>query len=256
MDAHQILWITTFIMLGGGLLILATGKHRTAAEGLQTVLHGIVPIIAACLYFAMATGQGLVVLPTDAALATGGHATRIFYFARYIDWTFTTPLLLLSLGLTAMHGGHKRAGLLLGAALADVIMIGAAFVFGASETGWTKWTWFIVSCAAFLGVYYVIWLPQLRANMLARDDVRTNYRRHAAILSVVWLIYPLILAVSPDGLNIASDTVSVLVIAVLDVVAKVLYGLMAVAADAKTTTRDLAEPHVADGVQSPRQLAA
>lgn len=242
MTSNTILWVTTFIMLAGGLAILAKGKRRTPSENLQTVLHGTVPIIAACLYFAMATGQGLVVLPTDAAVASGGGGgTRIFYFARYVDWTFTTPLLLLSLGLTGMHAGQKRTGLLAGAAIADVMMIGTAFVFAASEIGWMKWSWFIVSCAAFLGVYYVIWMPQMQANAIERGDVRSAYRRGASILSGLWFLYPVVLLLAPDGLNVLGDAWSVLAIAVLDVLAKVAYGFMSVASDEAITDRDLAE---------------
>lgn len=242
MTSNQILWVTTLIMLAGGLFILATGKRRTQAEGLHTVLHGIVPLIAACSYLAMATGQGLVTLPTVAAVAAGQTTpTRLFYFARYIDWTFTTPLLLLSLGLTAMRHGPKRHSAIVGAVLADVMMIITAFVFGSSLQDWTKWTWFIVSCAAFLGVYYAIWKPQMEANATQRDDVQSTYRRNASILSVVWLIYPIILAVAPDGLNVVSDATSVLVIAILDVIAKVIYGYMSVKSDTQATDRDLAE---------------
>ena len=240
MDSHTLLWLTTFIMTGGGLLILITGKRRTPSEELHTVFHGIVPLIAACSYFAMANGQGAVILGADAA-AAGTGAGRIFYFARYVDWTFTTPLLLITLCMTAMHSGQKRAGAIAGAVLADVMMILTAFFFGASEVAWIKWTWFIISCAAFLGVYYVIWVSQMQANALERDDIRTTYRRNAVILSVLWLIYPVILAVAPDGLNYIGDTASVLLIGILDVVAKVVYGLMTVASDAKATDRDLAE---------------
>ncbi len=242
MNSNYILWITTIIMLAGGLLILATGKRRTSSEGLHTVLHGVVPIIAACSYLAMATGQGLVTLPVvQAVLAGHPTPTRVFYFARYIDWTFTTPLLLVSLGMTAMRHGPKRHGAIVGAVLADVIMIVTAFIFGSSLVEWTKWTWFIVSCAAFLGVYYVIWKPQMEANATQRDDVQMTYRRNASILSLVWLIYPIILAVAPDGMNIISDAASVLAIAILDVIAKVIYGYMSVKSDTAATDRDLAE---------------
>ncbi len=240
MDSHNLLWLTTIVMAGGGLLILMTGKRRTPSEELHTVLHGIVPLIAACSYFAMANGQGAIILPANAA-AAGTGAGRIFYFARYIDWTFTTPLLLVTLSMTAMHAGEKRAGAIAGAVLADLLMILTAFFFGASEVAWIKWTWFIISCAAFLGVYYVIWISQMQANALERDDIRTTYRRNASILSVLWLIYPIILAVAPDGLNYIGDTASVLAIAILDVVSKVVYGLMTVASDSKATERDLAE---------------
>lgn len=240
MDSHTLLWLTTLIMTAGGLLILLTGKRRTPAEELHTVLHGIVPLIAACSYFAMANGQGAIILGADAA-AAGNGAGRIFYFARYIDWTFTTPLLLVTLSMTAMHAGTKRAGAIAGVVLADLMMILTAFFFGMSEVAWIKWTWFIISCAAFLGVFYVIWVSQMQANALERDDVRSSYRRNAAMLTVLWLVYPVVLAVAPDGLNYIGDTASVLLIAIVDVVSKVVYGLMTVASDAKTTERDLAE---------------
>ncbi len=249
MSANVILWITTFLMLFGGLGILAKGKRRTSSEFMQTMLHGTIPLIAACSYLAMATGQGLVLLPTDNAVAAGsGGATRIFYFARYIDWTFTTPLLLISLGLVATHAGPKRPALLAGAVIADVMMILTAFIFGASETDATKWTWFAISCIAFVAIYYVIWLPQLKASDSERDDVRSSYRRSATILTVLWALYPFVLLVAPDGLNVAGDAITVLGIAILDVLSKVVYGFISISDDAATTDRDLTETGAPIGV--------
>ncbi len=242
MTSNSILWITTIVMVCGGLFILLTGKRRTPSEGLHTILHGIVPIIAACAYFAMATGQGLVLLPVTAADGTvTAGATRIFYFARYVDWSLTTPLLLIALSMTAMHANHKRAGLVAGAVLADVMMIVTGFAFGASEVPWMKWTWFLISCVAFVGVFYVIWISQMEANALERDDVRATYRRNATILTVLWLAYPVVIGLAPDGLNILGDTISVLLIAILDVIAKVVYGYMTLVSDKSATDRDLAE---------------
>ncbi len=249
MDSHTILWLTTLIMTGGGLLILMLGKRRTPSEELHTVLHGIVPLIAACSYLAMASGQGAIILGANAAAAGTG---RIFYFARYIDWTFTTPLLLVTLSMTAMHAGEKRAGAIAGILLADVMMILTSLFFGASEVAWIKWTWFIVSCAAFLGVFYVIWISQMQANALERDDVRATYRTNASILTVLWLIYPVLLAVAPDGLNYISDAAAVLSIAIIDVASKVVYGLLTLSLDAKITERDLAE----SGRSTPLRRAA
>ena len=156
--------------------------------------------------------------------------------------------------MTAMHNGPKRAGTILGVILADVMMIVTAFAFGASETPGTKWTWFIVSCAAFLGVYYVLFVPHMQANASERDDVQSTYKRNAAILSIVWLIYPFILAVAPDGAGIISDSAAVLGIAIIDVVAKVVYGLLAVVEDTKATDKDLAEDPMM-GKVSPRRSA-
>lgn len=241
MTSANLLWITAAIMTAGGLAILLLGKQRTRTEQLQTVTHGIVPLIAACSYFAMATLQGAVTLPVDpSAVATlGDH--RIFYWARYADWTFTTPLLLLSVSVTAMRAGPRSPGAILGVILADLMMIVTAFAFGLSVTPWLKWSWFGISCAAFLGVYYVLWGPNLQANKLERDDTRKDYRLNASILSVLWFLYPFVLAASPDGLGLVGDATGILGIAILDVLSKVAYGLLAVVNDTKATDRDLAE---------------
>ena len=244
MDSRFWLWLTTAIMLVGGLAILAIGKRRTSSEELHTALHGIVPIIAACSYFAMAVGQGAITLPV---LGAPEGTTRIFYYARYIDWSFTTPLLLTTLAMTAMHAGKKRSGIIVGVILADVMMIATAFFFGLSEILWIKWTWFVISCVAFLAIYYVIWKSQVEANSVERDDVRSNYKRNASILTVLWFIYPIILFFAPDGLRVFSDAFSVFCIAVLDVVSKVVYGLMTTLSDTKTVDRDLAETRTTTG---------
>jgi bacteriorhodopsin len=244
MDSSGWLWLTTAIMLIGGLGILVVGKRRTKSEELQTVLHGIVPIIAACSYFAMATGQGAVILPVHTSASTIDGA-RIFYFARYLDWFITTPLLLVSLAMTAMHAGTKRTGAIVGIVLADIMMIVTSFFFGASEISSLKWLWFIVSCAAFLGVYYVIWVSLMQANRDERDDVQTAYRRNATILSVLWLIYPIVLLFSPDGLYAISGTAAIVCILILDVLSKVVYGFLSIASDSKIADRDLSDAYTA-----------
>ncbi len=237
MDSQTWLWLDTILMTVGGLAILAIGKQRTSGEQAHTIYHGIVPILAACSYFAMAVGQGAVSIhqgPADAG------TTRLFYFARYIDWTFTTPLLLLSLAHTAMHSGMRRGGMVAGLLISDVLMIVTAFLFGASTVEWVKWTWFLVSCVAFLGVFYVMWVPMLRENAMESAEARSDYRRNAAMLSVLWLVYPLILAVSTDGLGTINSTQSVAAVAIIDVISKVAYGLLTVISTTRLVTSDLA----------------
>ncbi len=224
MSAQFWLWLDTILMLAGGLVILAVGKQRNGHEQSHTIYHGIVPIIAACSYFAMAVGEGSVFLPLGTTESTG----RLFYFARYVDWTFTTPLLLLSLASTGMHSGMRRGGMVAGLLLADILMIVTALFFGLASVFWIKWTWFLVSCAAFLGVYYVIWVPLLHENQSEEPKVQSDYRRNAVILSVLWLIYPLILAVSTDGLGLISSALGVALIAIIDLVSKVAYGLLTI----------------------------
>ena len=229
MDTHTLQWTGAAAMAAGGALILRVGQRRTASEETQTIIHGIVPLVAACAYFAMASGQGSAVLRDG----------REFYFLRYADWLVTTPLLLLSLALAALHEGPRRHGLIGGLLLADAMMIGAGFAFGASTAPAVKWTWYAISCGAFAAVLYVMWRPLLRANAAERDDVRAEYRRDVLVLTGLWLAYPLVIIPAPDGLGLISEALATGLLLVLDLLSKVAYGLLATKGDAGVTARDL-----------------
>ena len=231
------LWLGFAGMSGGAALILLTGGAKTPKEGLTTILHSVVPIIAACSYFAMAVGQGSIPRPN---LVPGADPQFNFYFARYVDWAFTTPLLLTALTMTAMHSGLRRPGLLVGIILADLLMIVTALFFGLSAVPWIKWTWFVISCGAFLAIYYVIWGPLREEAAHQRADVRATYATNATILSVVWFIYPVILLLDPEGLRIIGSTTGVLCITLLDLTAKVLYGLFSTARHSRIADADVA----------------
>ena len=73
-------------------------KNKTLSEQGDSIAHFLVPMVALTLYLLMALGHGSVVRPSG----------RVFYYARYIDWSITTPLLLLSLVSGAVEG-HTRS---------------------------------------------------------------------------------------------------------------------------------------------------
>ncbi len=58
---------------------------------------------------------------------------------------------------------------------------------------------------------------------------------------MVWFIYPIILAIGTDGLKYIGPTATTAGIAILDLVAKVAFGLLAVTSRAKIVDRDLNE---------------
>ena len=231
------LWLDAILMAGGGALLLAIGKRRTPHEEAHTALHGVVPFIAACAYFAMAVGQGQFSLP----IAGAGGVARDFYYARYIDWLFTTPLLLVALSMTAVHAMPRRHGTVAAMLVADVMMIVTAFLFGVSVSPELKWTWFIISCAAFLPVYWVIWRPLDEEARIERDDVRKAWRTEATMLSVLWFTYPVILLISTDGLGLVGSTASVALIAIVDLLTKPVFGFVAIRNQSRIVERDLAE---------------
>lgn len=222
-------WIGTIGMALGAVVIAGISKMRTQDEEGHKVIHTIVPILAAVSYLSMAFGQGGVRI-----------GERTFWFARYVDWSATTPLLLLALSMTALHGAHRRRGLVAALLGADALMIVTGLFSGLSEDPAHRWTWFIVSCGAFVAVYAVLFGP-LRREALARDpERRTAYAQDAIVLSALWLLYPVIVLLGPDGTAVWSPVTTTALIAVVDLLAKVAYGIMATRGTTKATNGDLA----------------
>ena len=223
------LWVGTLGMLGGSCLLFIMGGTRTQDEEGHTLAHGLVPLFAAIAYFSMAVHQGAITL----------SGNREFLFARYIDWSVTTPVLLLALSMTALHGAHRRAGLVAGLLLADAVMILTGLFFGLSDDPLAKWTWYITSCVAFLAVYYVLFVP-MRKEAQARDDARRDaYARNLPILTVLWLLYPIVVVLGPDGLGWWSATLATACITIIDLLAKVGYGFLSMAGTKRVTDGDL-----------------
>lgn len=207
------------IMSLASLAIYARGSKEPPSRH-HTLLHATVPFIAATAYLAMTFGIGTLIKPD-------GSAT---YVARYLDWSVTTPILLAGLVLVAFHerGRTGEVGGYLTAIIAlDVLMILTGLISSLVPPSPVKWVWYGWSCAAFAGVLYLLWGP-LRAMAVGRGDALGGaYLRNMAALSVVWVLYPVVFLVGPEGLGIISDPASVWTILVLDVAAKVAYAFYA-----------------------------
>ena len=227
------------------MLLFLLGGTRTQDEEGHTLAHGLVPLFAAISYLAMALHQGSMTLPFSV-----GTGDREFLFARYIDWSVTTPTLLLSLAMTALHGAHRRAGLVTGLLASDVVMILTGLFFGMSVDPFAKWMWFITSCVAFLAVYYILF-GAMRKEASARDSERKSaYGRNVLILSCLWLLYPIFVFLGPDGIYAWSATLTTAVIVILDLTAKVVYGFIAMAGSKKMTDADLARGEISPAMIS------
>jgi bacteriorhodopsin len=207
------------VMSLASLAIYAKGSKAPPSSH-HTLLHASVPFIAATAYLAMAFGIGTLI-------KDDGSAT---YFARYADWTFTTPILLSSLVLLAFHERGKTGevgGYLTAIIVLDVIMIETGVISSLAEAPVVKWVWFLWSCVAFLGVLYMLWVP-LRAMAVERGHaLGTAYTKNVTFLTVIWFLYPIVFLIGPEGLKIITDPASVWAILIMDIVAKVIYAFYA-----------------------------
>jgi bacteriorhodopsin len=209
------------VMSLASLAIYAKGK-KTPPSQHHTLLHATVPFIAATAYLAMAFGIGT---------AIGGDGTAT-YFARYADWAVTTPILLSSLVLLAFHERGKTGevgGYLTSIIVLDVLMVATGLISSLAQAELTKWIWYAWSCAAFLGVLYLLWGP-LHAMAVERGSaLGVAYSKNVSFLTVIWLLYPIVFLIGPEGLKIITDPASVWAILIMDVVAKVVYAFYAAA---------------------------
>merc|ERR1719198_2712419 len=131
--------------------------------------------IASLAYLAMATGNGVYVRPFDG---------REFFYARYIDWTFTTPLQLLDI-LGFAGASQDTVSWMLGA---DLLMIIAGLI-GAFLDGNEKYYFWFFGMAMFIPILYML-VTGLKANLPADPAVQAVYGRIAMLTAVTWSCYP------------------------------------------------------------------
>lgn len=218
---ETVLWLGTAGMALGAVIIAAIGFRLPNHERHHVTASFFVCAIAACAYFAMATGTGTWMV--------GGEPV---FYARYLDWLVTTPLLLLGLltvGLAPVTGGGEAArtrnGLIGWVLGADVLMIATGLVASLRQDSDDRWVWYAISCVFFLLVLWALFSP-VRAHLDAK--MTPLYTRLLGILTVLWFIYPILWVLGTEGTGALDLTGEIIVFAIIDVLAKVGFGIVLV----------------------------
>jgi bacteriorhodopsin len=193
------------------------------------LVAGVVCLIASLAYLTMATGNGWYAKCDDG---------RMFFFARYIDWIITTPLLIHALahfGNYTDENWHFCVG-------CDVIMIVAGLI-ASTISGGAKWLFFAISMLAFLPVIYYVCEHKDEIDNRTRNPNHGfvvansaadavylpyiwffgNYKLIADLTALAWFLYPIvwILAEGTGKLSVSGEAIFY---AILDVIAKGLFG--------------------------------
>lgn len=170
---------------------LLTGAQ---SKRLYHVVTTMITIIAALSYFAMANGDGVsyhhvVVRESHKHVPdTEKDIYRQVYWARYVDWSLTTPLLLLDLALLAGLSG----GAIFMTIAADVVMIltGLFAAFGSEESP-TKWGWYAIACIAYLVVIWQLVYHGRSAATAKGGKVGNFFAAIGGFTLVIWTVYPM-----------------------------------------------------------------
>ncbi|GCE16126.1 bacteriorhodopsin [Tengunoibacter tsumagoiensis] len=213
--ASTTLWITALIMILGTLAF--TFRSFRAATRIKHFYYvaGLVTLIAATLYMLMASGYG-----------SSFQNSHLFVYGRYIDWTFTTPLLLLDLALIALPRNFpNRLAVIATVIGADVYMILTGLVATGIRSD-IRWAFFGVSCAGFFAILYFILVKMTPEANMRTYEVQRHYRTLSVTLMALWFCYPIVWALGGEGFGILNFSAEVILYAVLDIAAKVGFGFL------------------------------
>jgi len=209
-------------MFLGMLYFIARGWGETKRNRQEFYIVTIfITAIAFVNYLAMALGFGLT------TITLGGEEVPI-YWARYTDWLFTTPLLLIDLGLLA-GATREELSSLVGL---DVLMIATGAIAtlsagpGALTEGARRIVWWGISTGFLLVLLYMLYGSLDEKASRLSGDAASTFSTLRTLIVVVWLVYPVWWILGTEGLRIVPLYVETAGFMVLDLVAKVGFGII------------------------------
>ncbi|KAI1452015.1 bacteriorhodopsin [Annulohypoxylon moriforme] len=232
-------WYYTVCSVMGLATLIFMGLSFRRPQG-DRVFHYItagITSVACIAYFAMGSNLGQVpisaefVRPSSRLVRSAG--SREIFYARYIDWVITTPLLLLDLLLTA----GVPTPTILATLLADEIMIATGLIGALTRTTykWGFWTFGMI--ALFFIAYELLFDARRHAQRLGGDANKT-FLMCGVFLLFIWFLYPIAWGLSEGGNVIHPDGEAVFY-GILDILAKPIFGLLLIWGHRRTTSSQL-----------------
>lgn len=112
---------------------------------------------------------------------------REVYWARYVDWSITTPLLLLDLAFLA---GLSGANILV-AVVADVIMILTGLFAALTIDTNAKWGYYAIAIIAYLVIIYQLGINGRHVVQSKDNKTATFFAAIGGFTLVLWTVYPM-----------------------------------------------------------------
>ncbi len=202
-------WGYVIVMAGSAVAILLMSRNPKGVPQYKYLIHTFVLVWSGLAYSSIALGQG----QTEVA----GHTV---YYARYLDWVVSTPLLLLSLVLTGKYTVNVRGPITAGLLGSQVIMILTGLFADLSTDDSARWFWYIAGCVALVVVLRMFWGPLYAKAAGQHSEIERVYRGSATFLTVQWLLYPTVWALGTPGLELLGPLLTTVLLIVLPIVSK------------------------------------
>jgi len=195
------------------------------------IVTTFVCMFASLAYLTMATGHGVYIRPFDG---------REFFYARYIDWAFTTPLQLTDICGFGAADSDTMAWLL----GIDFLMIIAGLI-GAFFEGQEKWFFWGFGMLMFVPiVYYMLTTIKESEAYKAQPQWKKDvYGKISMLTAVSWACYPVVWMFAEGSNKLSADTEAV-AYTILDILAKSVFGFIIVSArEGPVETTPVADPN-------------
>ena len=234
-ERPEAIWLAlgTVLMLLGTVYFIGKGWGVRDPEQQEFfVITTMITGIASAAYLSMFFGFGL----TEVEVA--GRGVLDIYWARYADWLFTTPLLLLDLALLAKANRTEISALI----ILDAFMIVTGLVGALSKQMTFRYVWWFISTVAMILVLYFLYSVLTARVAEMDDDVQSTFITLRNLTLVLWSLYPILWIVGTEGAGVVSLYVETLGFMVLDVSAKAGFGLLLLRSRAILGSSDAPEP--------------
>ncbi len=148
--------------------------------------------------------------------------------ARYAQWLLATPLIVIYLGLLA--GLSRRyIGTLV---VLDLVVMASGLGAALATDATSSWLLFGVGSVAYLPLIYGLTIGLTDSVAARPSPVVGLFRKLRNLTVIIWTFYPILWLLAPTGLGIITREVEILLITYADLIAKVVFGFIALRSQA------------------------
>jgi len=209
-----------------GIVYLGQSLTDPRSKAIATALL-LISVVSISSYTGLTSGLTLSVIEMPAGHPAAGATTAgadgvLVMWGRYLTWTFSTPFILIVLGMIAGSNWTK-------------ILTTCAFTIAMCVTGLAaalttsslvlRWWWFVLSSTFFLVIVYVIlvdWTAE--AERTGTSDL---FRTLKFLTVVGWFGYPILWALGVEGIAILDVAITSWGYSILDVITKYVVTFLA-----------------------------
>jgi len=171
-------------------------------------------ITTAIAYYVMASQNGSTIVPIE------GRGKRRIYYARYVEWLITTPLLLLDVLL--LMGTDLSSIFFTIAAAAGVVISG---LLGALDHSFaSKWGFFAFGVLLYLYIIYILGFDVRSLANVRHEELKKLYKQIFVFFLFFWSQYGIVWALAEGG-NVLPVLGEVIWYSLLDLFTKPIFAL-------------------------------